>query len=237
MPNAPAELAVADIVWSLESGQEIAVNRLWLSHVHFTGQTFSWGDALQTIADHVVSSISSPPSGSSPLQYIQSATKLTRVDAYSIGTDWKATDKRTHDATADNVSGTMTGQALPPIFSPVLHLTAFTGYVSNARRRTGRLFLPAPSDSALGTDGLLTSTFRNNVANAWTNSLNDIQGMHVSGGDGSASDYMSVVVVSRLDGLAHQLESVKVNNKPGIVKSRMNKLIESYGDVGVISHQ
>lgn len=236
----PAELAKVDLVWSIDGGPEIAVNTFWMQHHHGTSDSFAWSDALQTIADHWVTSVQTITAGGDhATTYMASNVSLSRVDAYQIGTDGKATDKASHAVTAGTIVGGETGAPGPTPFAAVLQLDAYTGYVTHKRRRTGRVFLPVSAEGAMGSDGLISRDVTGGLATIWGAILNDIQGMHVgdSGGvGGGPTDWMNVGVFSRVDGTFYQLESVRVSNKPGWQRRRMNKLAEAYGTPTTIAH-
>lgn len=225
----PDELAVCDLVWSIEGGQEIAVNRIWMQHVHHDTVTFSWGDALQTIADHVVTSLGESGSGGGIRSFIHTDCYLNRVDAYQIGVDGKATDKRSHVCTTTEFAGSASGQMLPPIIGPVIQLWGYppTSYTLHARRHRGRIFMPGATSSILGSDGLISFGNKGDLGSAWGAIFNDLQGMHVGssfGVGGGPTDSMNVGVLSRTDGAFRQLAAVSVASKPGVQRRRMNKL-------------
>lgn len=239
MPVLPSdELCVAEIVWQVESGAEIAVNRLYFEHQHFTGDSYSWGDALQTVADHVVSSLTGH--GSSLQNYLTDQCQLARVDVYKLGqADGKATDKRTHTVADGTFKGGSAARILPPIFAATIQLWAYkpAEFAQHPRRRRGRLFFPMLNTVQLGSDGMLTDAATADLTAGWAAVLNDLQGMHVSGESTTGGpDYMNVGVLSLKDNAFHQLEAVSVAKKPAIIRSRMNKLHFPQVTPATISH-
>lgn len=243
MPVVPPEACRVEITWQLENLQEIAVNSIWLQHVHQTGNTFDWANDLPTVANKVATAIQNDSGGGAKVtDYMETGTRLGKVTAYGIGTDGKAFAKAEHLVTPGTVVGTESGGPLPPTFCAVLQLLGYSGYVQHKRRHTGRLFLPASSDTVIdGATGLLSRDATGGIAAAWAAVLNDIQGMHV-GSDasgialGGSSDHMNVVVYSRHDGAFYQLEGVQVANKPGWQRRRMNKIARIYGTPATIAH-
>lgn len=223
----PDELAVADIVWSIESGQEIAVNRIYLQHHHISTNTFGWSDALKTIADKCVDAIlnSAGPSGTTVRQTVHSTVLLSRVDAYALDTTGHATDKATSTPTAGTNNGGMGGSALPPQLAPIVQLWAYSGYAIHARRRRGRVFAPPPGTAALSTGGRLDDGWRQTLADGWSGFLNDLQGVNVGGVTSPGThDYMNVGVLSRVDQAFYQLENISVAKDVGVQRRRINKL-------------
>lgn len=236
----PAELAVADMVWNVDS-KEIAVSRVWLQHHHTTGGSFAWGDALQTIADKVVSSLQDSSAGGQILSTISNRISLTRVDAYQIGTDGKATDKRSHITGAgDTVSGSSSSDWIPSL-SAVIQLWGYnpSTFVQHPRRRRGRTYAPGTPSSYFNVTGELGPTVANDLAGRWGAFMNDLQGMHVGdsvGVPGAPNDSMNVGVLSRTDAAFYQLEAVTVAYKPGWQHRRMNALADTRSSSTTISH-
>lgn len=239
MPVFATDLAKCDLVFSTESGAEIAVNTLWMQHQHYTGNTFDWGDALQTIADHVVSSLVAH--GTTINGTLSSTDYLQRVDAYQIGTDGKATDKRTHVCAPTDYPGTQSGSnQLPPFLAAVVQLWGMVPgtYDAHPRRRRGRIFWPLRNDAYLGSNGLLKPANQDLIRDDWAAVLNDLQGMHVGtpSPPGNSSDFMRMGVVSRVTGAFSQLEAVSVSGKPGVQRRRMNKLHVTPESTATINH-
>lgn len=239
----PSELCAVEATWALESGAEICVNRFWLQHVHQTGNSFSWPDDLHTVASKVATSLLSKqgPGGYSVRQLVTSQASLTKVDAYAVGTDGKATAKATSTPDAGTNNGGMGGTELPPQMAPIVQLWAYNGFVQHARRHRGRVYAPPPASSALATNGRLSSDFMANIVDAWSAFFNDVQGMHV-GSDasgvalGGSSDIMRTGVLSRVDNAFYQLESVSVAQDLGVQRRRTNKLSRAIPARTTISH-
>lgn len=221
----PPELAVADLVWSIE-GKEIAVNRIWLQHEHQATVNFTWGDALQTIADKVVSSLDTGGSGHGVLTYVSSGVWLSRVDAYQIGTDGKATDKRSHALTQNAVQGNSGGDYVPSL-GAVIQLWGYdpATFTQHPRQHRGRLYAPGTPFGLFTDTGELAASFADSMAGAWADFMNDLQGMHVGDTAGPGpTDNMNVGVLSRTAQQFYQLRAVTVALKPGYQRRRMNKL-------------
>ena len=234
----PAELAVADLVWN-DSGKEIAVNRIWLQHEHHDTVEFNWGDALQTIADKFVESLGTADTGGQIMSYISNQVTLTRVDAYQIGTDGHATDKRT-STPSTTVGGSATGNHIP-LVGAVVQLWGYNpaSFVQHARRHRGRLFAPGTPASLFTATGELPSGTADDIAERWASFLNDIQGMHVgesAGLPGGPTDSMNVGILSRVDQAFRQLEAVTCAYKPGTQHRRMNKLPNTRSTSSSIDH-
>lgn len=235
----PAELAVADLVWSLDFGAEIAVNRLWLQHHHITGNSFDWGDALQKIADHVASSFQTH--GGQILGHINTSTYLNRIDAYSIdAATGLANDKRTHVCGATDVKGTASSGMLPPSTAVVVQLWGYdpATYAVHPRRRRGRLFMCGVDMNCLANDGTVSSTAQSDLTQGWSAFFNDLQGMSVdSGGQPiGTGDWMNCGVLSRRDQAFYQLEAVSVAHLPGVQRRRINAFQSTHSTPGVINH-
>jgi hypothetical protein len=235
----PPEMAVADLVWSIH-GNEIAVNRIWLQHEHHDTVTFDWGDALQTIADKVVSSLSADGAGHSVMGGISSDCSLTRVDAYQIDETGHATDKRSHDLTGSPLQGGQGGN-YSPLMSAVIQLWGYdpTGFKPHAKRWRGRIFSPCTPASFFTNEGMITTDSAGVLAGWWGSFLNDLQGMHVgesAGLPGGPTDSMNVGVLSRVDSAFRQMEAVTVALKPGIQRRRMNALPANRSSAVTINH-
>lgn len=235
----PSELARVDIVWKIESGGEIAVNTFWMQHVHHDTETFTWGDALQTIADKVATSMVANLNSS--LGSISNTAHVDHIDAYQVGTDGRSTDKRTHVCAPTDIPGRASGgNILPPFLCAVVQTWGMVPgtFKSHPRRFRGRMFWPLTSDNALGADGLLTSSFQDGLRGEMQAFFNDMQGMHVSSGEltGGAADFMKMGVLSRVDQAFYQMEAVSVAKKPGVQRRRMNKLVVAQETPAAISH-
>lgn len=226
MPDRPNELACADLVWNLED-KEIAVNRIWLRHKHQSGNTFDWDSALQRIADKCVASLSDSEKGGAIFPQISNQVTLSRVDAYAIPPVGKATNKKS--ATPSGTTGGSASGDYSPIMGAVVQLWGYppSGFVANARRHRGRLFVAGTPMSYFMNQGELGTDTALQIATGWGHFLNDLQGASVAGGitPGNGDDYVDVGVLSRTDGAFYPLQAVTCATKPGIQHSRMNKLV------------
>lgn len=232
----PSELAKAELTWAIENGAEIAVNTIWFRHVHHTSVSFSWGDALQQIADHVVDSLKGP--GAALTGYMHGSIQLAKVDAYAIPPIGDATDKRTHTCSANEFRGGGTGM-MPPLVAPVIQLWGYkpAEFTSHPARHRGRLYFPGMTQSMMSGDGLLSPEAQTALRDAWAAVLNDLQGMHVGDVPGPGPvDSMDVGVLSRRDQAFYQLEAVTVAHKLGVQRRRMNKLQTSRSAPATINH-
>jgi hypothetical protein len=222
----PDEVFCADLVWSLENGQELAINRLWLQHHHTSGSQFEWQDGMDRVTAKILDAVqtSAPSGGNTILHWLSSKTHLTRVDAYSgWGSDGKAT-RRSLALPSGTVAGTNTGGSAPPQLAPIVQLWGSTGFVANGRRRRGRLFMPQIGATYIGDDGRLDQTTRDGIAASWGAFFNDVQGAHMDGGASIDADYCNVGVYSRADQAFYQLEDVSVSQDFGVQRRRINKL-------------
>lgn len=235
----PDELAVLDLVWSLDFGAEIAVNRLWVQHHHDTGNPFDWGDALQTMADHVATSMETK--GGQILSHVNTSTYLNRIDAYQIdGDSGLAVDKRTHVCGATDVKGSASSGMLPPSTAIVIQLWGYdpATYAVHPRRRRGRLFMCGIDANCLANDGTVSGTAQSDLTAGWSAVLNDLQGMHIGGlGTGTGvPDYANLGVLSRVDKAFYQLEAVSVAHLPGVQRRRINAFASTHSTPSAISH-
>jgi len=172
------------------------------------------------------------------MTYISNQVTLTRVDAYQIGTDGHATDKRT-STPGTTIGGSATGGYIP-LLSAVVQLWGYdpAQFVTHPRRHRGRIYSPCTPSSLFNATGELPSGTADDIAARYGTFLNDIQGMHV--GDttppGGGTDSMDVGVLSRTDTAFYQMQAVTCAYKPGVQHRRMNKLANTRSAATDIAH-
>jgi hypothetical protein len=232
------DLAALDYVWAIESGQEIAVNRIYFQHNHGTGNEFTWPEGLGKLAQKGVDAVTeAAPSGGNNLQhYLSSKVALTRCDAYAQwGADGKATQKETVTP-ASTLQGGNTGGAVPPHLAVVVGLWAFTGFDPHQRRKRGRMFLPPVGETYIGDDGRIDTNTITALTDTMTAFFNDLQGAHANDGTGPALDFWNVGVYSRADNTFNQLQAVTVSKDFAVQRRRLNKLTVPTPYKGTINH-
>lgn len=228
----------ANIVWNLESGQEIAVTSLHLSVQHFTGNDLTWPDATQQVADVLSDKLTSHWSDLGTM--ISNKVNVSRIDTYRLDDTGHALDKGTHGYANTDVVGAATGAMLPPSSAVVLQLWGYTpgGFVQHPRRHRGRLFLPGAVISVLDPNtGLISTTNQDSLAGWWGAFFNDLQGAHVGTPvpPGNSSDFIKTGIYSKRDNDFVQLQAVTVAHLPAVQRRRINALASTHSAATTIN--
>lgn len=111
--------------------------------------------------------------------------------------------------------GTGTGEMLPSQTAVAVSLNA--GLRANGTPMRGRFYLPAPTEAATDSAGMLQSVFQQRVA--------DYMGQFISGIQ--ASQHVPAVW-SRTEGRLASIDSIRVGNKFDTIRRRRNSLPETY---------
>jgi hypothetical protein len=215
------------------TGEE-AICGFWLHHHHFSLNSWTWSDELQSLADNVVGKLADHWSDLGPL--LGGAYKLTQVKAAQIGTDGKEIDAKTsspEDGTA-NGSG---GSILPPEVAVCVSMLGYVPgtFVSHPGRRRSRMYWPYIPASTVSSGGKINNPTLWEAS--FTDFFNDIQGMHGGAGPapGNPSEYWELVTVSGIDGSVTQVERIGVDDKYDSQRRRQHQTPPAW-TYGTISH-
>jgi len=162
--------------------------------------------------------------------YICDDVTLTSVTLYAMGSDGKVINTDVGPAKAvavptSGVDGVNAGGLLPIQNSVVLSLRT----PNTTRRGRGRIYLPGPTASILGgSDGLITTVIRGNIATAGKDLLNDLKT-----GTFGVDAVLRPVVIGSPYSTYFRVTQVKVGNVVDSQRRRRRNLTEAYSTVSL----
>ena len=221
MPAVPINTLRANLNWSTESGNEIAVTAL---HLH--SDVADWASSLQDIVDGVGGAFNTHWGDLGA--YHATTCKLKSIDLYGLNpTTGKASDKATWSPGESSLAGTGSGGMLPPSTAVVVQLWGYpiAGFVENQRRHRGRIFLPGMVQGALNpATGLVSDTVMAGLGGAWGAVINAINAAEHAG-----QGLATVAILSRRDQSLNNVQGVTVAQLPAVQRRRINALASNRG--------
>lgn len=213
----PDETARVTLTWQPNPASwagEIAVNTFWIQHVHFTGNTFVWSDAVQYAADQIASKLAAHWSGVAPVH--QEGYGIKGVKVAQIAADGSTVSEGIATIDGGACDGSSSSSLLPPECAIKLGLFAYLpgGFTAHKGRKRGGMFLPYIVTSMLMADGRIRDDKASDLLNGWQTIFNDIQGMHTKAlpDIGTEDDYWRTGIASRIDATFAQLNYLVVDN-------------------------
>jgi len=239
----PADVCRARLVFDLGTGGQAdeAVFGFHLHREHQAGNGTDWPDDVNEIAAGVRTRWENHTQAQNQWS---SSVALRGVEVYHLDSATGHTlDKGlSGDDPASRWRGSSNNPSLPFEVATAVSLYAYTpgSFAQNARHRRGRFYLPPFQTGAMDSGanaGVYTVACQAAVSAQMSAFLNDIQGMHVGGGQGNpaGADSMSLVILSKPLNAVFQVEAVRVGQRPDSQRRRARSQVEGYLDT-VLSH-
>jgi hypothetical protein len=231
----PPDTVRCNLVWDLGEN-EIAVNSFHFAHQHVTGNTLDWpGDMTQRYAALLHDAILSQKTA--VLNYLPSTTKMLRVDAYHLREDGLADVKKTQVFTAgENMQGTSAGVSLPKEVALVVSLYGYAigDYDPDGGRKRGRIYLPAPTSSAMSGQGRYGQAQATATAWAAVMSYTADRVMDSATGAHATRERARPVILSRKFTSTSDVKQVRVDDLLDVQRRRQNQLAKNMAQAAIV---